>query len=170
MSNLNFLHFDTALKDVSSDDPFNCSLTLANPLRGVRRIYLKSCEIPIGYFNIRESYNFSFNMKIPVSAYKTQTVTVYINNINDFVATPLHIVLYGGGGLIATPTDGPNTTPTTTTIQQPIVSPLTGGKNYNWSPEAVNNYLINGIVPVNGGSYNKMELYFQLKLFLEIIL
>jgi len=162
MSNLNFLHFDTALKDVSSDDPFNCSLTLANPLRGVKRIYLKSCEIPIGFFNIRETYSFAFSMKIPVSAYKTQTVTVNNNN-NGSGTTPTNSGIYGGGGLIATPTDGPNTTPTTTTIQEPIVSPLTGGKNYNWSPEAVNNYLINGLVPVNGVSNNGDGTLFSIK-------
>ena len=71
MSNLNFLHFDTALKDTSTDDPFNCTLTLANPMRHVKKIYLKSCEIPIGFFNIRESYTFSFRIKFPIIAYKT---------------------------------------------------------------------------------------------------
>jgi len=73
MSNLNFLHFDTAFKDSPTDDPFNCCLTLANPLRKVKKIYLKSCEIPIGFFNIRETYNFSFRMRFPASAYQSGT-------------------------------------------------------------------------------------------------
>jgi hypothetical protein len=158
MSNLNFLHFDTALKDISTDDPFNCTLTLANPMRHVKKIYLKSCEIPIGFFNIRESYTFSFRIKFPVIAYKLQTVVVNNNNGNG--ATPTNSGIYGGGGLIATPVDPDPTN--TTTITQPIVSPLTGGKNYNWSPEAVSNYVLNGIVPVSGSNNGSDGVLFQI--------
>ena len=63
MSNLNFLHFDTALKDTSTDDPFNCTLTLANPMRHVKKIYLKSCEIPIGFsiFGNRTLFHLELN-------------------------------------------------------------------------------------------------------------
>jgi hypothetical protein len=153
MSNLNFLHFDTALKDISTDDPFNCTLTLANPMRHVKKIYLKSCEIPIGFFNIRESYTFSFRIKFPVIAYKTQTVTV--SNTNS--TNPTNSGIYGGGGIILTPVDGPPTT-----ITQPIVSPISGGKNYNWSPEAVSNYVLNGIVPVSGSNNGSDGVLFQI--------
>ena len=155
MSNLNFLHFDTALKDTSTDDPFNCTLTLANPMRHVKKIYLKSCEIPIGFFNIRESYTFSFRIKFPIIAYKTQTVTVSNNTNND--TTPENSGnIYGG--IAATPED-----PTyTTNITRPIVSPVTGGKNYNWSPEAASNYVLNGIVPVSGSNNGSDGVLFQI--------
>ena len=52
-STIQFYHFDTAQKDDPTKDSFSCELTLSNPLRNVKKIYLKSCEIPVGYFNIR---------------------------------------------------------------------------------------------------------------------
>jgi hypothetical protein len=48
------------------------------------------------------------------------------------------------------------------TVQQPIVSPISGGKNYNWSPEAVSNYLLNGIVPVSGSNNGSDGVLFQI--------
>jgi hypothetical protein len=62
MPKLSFLHFDTRLKDNQNDDPFQCSLTLASPIRDVKKIYLKSCEIPVGFFNIRERSDFTFTL------------------------------------------------------------------------------------------------------------
>lgn len=59
---LSFLHFDTAFRTDIRDDPFNCTLILANPLRKLKKIYLKSCEIPLGFFNFRDSSEFSFTV------------------------------------------------------------------------------------------------------------
>jgi hypothetical protein len=137
MPNLTFLHFDTAWRSNQSDDPFNCILTLASPIRGIKKIYLKSCEIPIGFFNIRFPYVFSFYMQFPINAYKTQTVA----------QTPSNSGIYGG--VIATPVDG--------NIQIPIIPPSTGSRNYNWTPSQVNNYLLNGTVPVNGSNNNSNQ-------------
>jgi hypothetical protein len=63
MPNLSFLHFDTALRTDQNDDPFNCTLTLANPLRNIKKIYLKSCEIPLGFFNFRSANEFFFTVR-----------------------------------------------------------------------------------------------------------
>jgi hypothetical protein len=60
---LQFLHFDTSLRTDPTDDPFNCTLTLANPLRNIKKIYLKSCEIPLGFFNFRSANDLFFTMR-----------------------------------------------------------------------------------------------------------
>ena len=46
MPEISFVHFDTSLRDDLTDDPFHCSLILSNPIRNIKKIYLKSCEIP----------------------------------------------------------------------------------------------------------------------------
>jgi hypothetical protein len=61
---LTFLHFDTTYRTNPKDDPFNCSLQLSNPLRNIKKIYLKSCEIPLGFFNVRTVNEFSFTVDI----------------------------------------------------------------------------------------------------------
>ena len=60
--NISFVHFDTSLRDDLTDDPFHSSLVLSNPIRNIKKIYLKSCEIPLGFFNIRVASDFVFTM------------------------------------------------------------------------------------------------------------
>ena len=60
MSSIQFYHFDTAQRDDMTTDSFSCELTLTNPLRKVKKIYLKSAEIPIGVFNIRGTQYFEY--------------------------------------------------------------------------------------------------------------
>jgi hypothetical protein len=60
-STIQFYHFDTTQKDDVTTDSFSCELTLSNPLRKVKKIYLKSAEIPIGVFNIRENQYFEYS-------------------------------------------------------------------------------------------------------------
>jgi hypothetical protein len=57
---ITFLHFDSAQRANRNDDPFKSSFTLANSIRNVKNIYLKSAEIPCGFFNIRSPQIFSF--------------------------------------------------------------------------------------------------------------
>ena len=78
---LSFLHFDTAFRTDQRDDPFNCTLILANPLRKLKKIYLKSCEIPLGFFNFRDSSEFSFT----VSAFDRWTPIFYKDNHDNLV-------------------------------------------------------------------------------------
>ncbi len=59
-STIQFYHFDTAQRDDMSTDSFSCELRLTNPLRKVKKIYLKSAEIPIGVFNIRTTQYFEY--------------------------------------------------------------------------------------------------------------
>ena len=54
---LTFLHFDTAER-MSGTSAFNCNFQLTNPLKRISKIYLKSAEIPIGWYNINEPQKF----------------------------------------------------------------------------------------------------------------
>jgi len=82
-STIQFYHFDTAQKDNLADDPFQCQYTLSNPLRKVKKIYLKSCEIPVGYFNIRTYQYFDFTM-----AYNPETYSFDPNTLCTFRYRP----------------------------------------------------------------------------------
>jgi hypothetical protein len=57
---INYLHFDTSQREDLSTDPFSWELKISNPLRNVKKIYLKSVEIPVGVFNIRENQYFEY--------------------------------------------------------------------------------------------------------------
>jgi hypothetical protein len=93
MSKLQFLHFDTSLRTDIKDDPFQCTLTLASPLRNIKKIYLKSCEIPLGFFNVRQRYTFSFYMTFPLSAYTLKQVPN-----PEYTGTNIPGGIYGGSG------------------------------------------------------------------------
>ena len=57
---ISFIHFDSAQRNNKDQDPFKSSFKLANSIRNVKKIYLKSAEIPCGFFNIRTPQIFSF--------------------------------------------------------------------------------------------------------------
>jgi len=82
-STIQFYHFDTQQRDNLADDPFQCQFTLSNPLRKVKKIYLKSCEIPVGYFNIRTYQYFEFT-----TAYFAQYDTFDANTLATFRYRP----------------------------------------------------------------------------------
>jgi len=58
--NINYLHFDTAQREDLTTDSFSCELKLSNPLQKVKKIYLKSVEMPVGFFNIRQTQYFEY--------------------------------------------------------------------------------------------------------------
>ncbi len=57
---MNYLHFDTSLREDLTTDPFSCEMKIASPLRNVKKIYLKSLEMPVGFFNIRTTQYFEY--------------------------------------------------------------------------------------------------------------
>jgi len=71
---LTFLHFDTAQRNNINSDPFNASFNLSNSIRNIKKIYLKSCEIPCGYYNIRTPQIFSFILNPPSSSTLTGSI------------------------------------------------------------------------------------------------
>jgi hypothetical protein len=71
---LQFLHFDSSQRSNINSDPFNASFTLSNSIRNIKKIYLKSCEIPCGYYNIRTPQIFSFILNPPSSSTLTGSI------------------------------------------------------------------------------------------------
>lgn len=51
------LHLDTISAIKSNSNPFDCTFMLGSWYKNVRSITLKSCEIPIGFYNVRRPYN-----------------------------------------------------------------------------------------------------------------
>jgi len=89
---LQFLHFDTRLRTDPKDDPFNCTLMLASPLRNIKKIYLKSCEIPLGFFNFRSANEFKFT----AFKYDSEDVIRFKHaTVGDTVFMPIdnHVIL-----------------------------------------------------------------------------
>ena len=54
---LDFLHFDSIYGTTNppNNEPYDTTFTLSNPIKNIKRIYLKSIELPIGFYNIRAS-------------------------------------------------------------------------------------------------------------------
>ena len=74
---VDYLHFDT-YDATTLTSPFNCSFQLANPLKKVNKIYLKSAEIPVGWFNIRTEQTFQLLL-----CNNATTVDTLLNNKNN---------------------------------------------------------------------------------------
>jgi hypothetical protein len=86
---MNYLHFDTSLREDLTTDSFSCEMKIANPLRNVKKIYLKSLEMPVGFFNIRQTQYFEFALSyvnftqinsktLRVFAYKPTYENIYL--------------------------------------------------------------------------------------------
>ena len=56
-STLSFLHFDTADATIKRS-PFNCNFQLATPIKHLYKVFFKSVELPVGWYNIREDQEF----------------------------------------------------------------------------------------------------------------
>lgn len=65
---MSILHFDTIASNYIQSDPFKTRFTLSNAISRVRSIQLKSIELPIGFFNVRNSGTLN-------------VVTISINNV-----------------------------------------------------------------------------------------
>ena len=97
MHNFQFLNFDTNL--ISASTPFNCQFLLADPLRRIKRIYLKSVELPINFYNVRNNFN-SFTIMMYKSstptAFKSFTITIPNGNYKSIadIFNPLNGQMY----------------------------------------------------------------------------
>ena len=52
-----YLNFDSINSIDTSNDSFDSTFTLNQKYTKIKKIYLKNCEIPIGFSNIRSSNN-----------------------------------------------------------------------------------------------------------------
>ena len=110
MHHLTFLNFDTNL--IQTSNPFNSQFILSDPLRKIRKIYLKSVELPINFYNVRNNFN-SFNLTLykvssPI-AFKSFTITVDNNNYKTLadLFNVLNGQMYGITMPGFTPSDNP---------------------------------------------------------------
>ena len=96
MSKVWFVHADTSsttsntvIKNAGIDS-FNCSVILGQTHRRIRRVALKSVEMPIGFYNIRAPYN---NLTINIAGTPTTytfspgnySTTTFLNTLNNTV-------------------------------------------------------------------------------------
>jgi hypothetical protein len=85
MYHLQFLNFDSNLTTTSN--PLDSSFILSDPLRRIKRIYLKSVELPINFNNIRTNFNtVEITVKgISTTSYNLTIPSAYYTNISDIL-------------------------------------------------------------------------------------
>ena len=85
MYHLQFLNFDSNLTTTSN--PLDSSFILSDPLRRIKRIYLKSVELPINFNNIRTNFNtVEITVKgVSTTSYNLTIPSAYYTNINDIL-------------------------------------------------------------------------------------
>jgi hypothetical protein len=79
-----YFNWDSLNRTIASDDPFQCSVKLQRPLTKIKRIGLKSAEIPINFYNIWSPYNI-FQITISTGTTLAITPTEGIYTIASFV-------------------------------------------------------------------------------------
>jgi hypothetical protein len=96
MSKVWFVHADTSSTTAntviknSGIDSFDCAVILGQTHRKVRRVALKSVEMPVGFYNIRAPYN---NLTINIAGTPTSytfspgnySATTFLNTLNNTV-------------------------------------------------------------------------------------
>jgi len=83
---MEFINLDTHYS--TTTDSFNANFNLSNPLRKVEKIYLKSVELPIGFTNVRTSFN-SFVVSFSNASgnsYTNTTITLSNKNYTDIAS------------------------------------------------------------------------------------
>lgn len=94
MHHLTFLNFDTNL--IQTTNPFNCQFQLSDPLKHLKRIYLKSVELPINFYNVRNNFNsFSLTLYKVSSPTSFKSFTITVDNGNYKTLGDLFNVLNG---------------------------------------------------------------------------
>jgi hypothetical protein len=77
-----FLHMDTSSPNVQKvlGNPFNCVIPFTLQQRNVTRIVLKSCEMPVAFYNVKPGLNTFLGFDIPVGNYTTTTLLAAVNS------------------------------------------------------------------------------------------
>jgi hypothetical protein len=96
MSKVWFVHVDTSSTTANTvikqngTDSFNCTVLLGQEHRRIRRVALKSVEMPIGFYNIRAPYNvLTINIAGTPTSYTfspgNYNSTTFLNTLNNTV-------------------------------------------------------------------------------------
>jgi len=75
-----FFNWDSIDRTVSTQDPFACSVKLQRPLTNVKKISLKSLELPISFYSLRSPYNTFHIRKTTPTPTSTSTITLSEGN------------------------------------------------------------------------------------------
>ena len=97
MSKVYFIHVDTSstlsntvIKNNVGTESFDCSVIFGQTHRKVRRVALKSVEMPLGFYNIRAPYNIlTINVAGTLNSYTfspgNYSTTTFLNTLNNTI-------------------------------------------------------------------------------------
>lgn len=101
-----FLHFDSAASTYITDatnttgnssNPYKALFPMNQSFRNIKRVYLKSCELPIGFSNIRKGSTDTLAFKLNGTIY-TVTLTEKYYQTMDSLLTDINTACSGGFG------------------------------------------------------------------------
>ena len=101
-----FLHFDSAAATYITDatnttgnssNPYKALFPMNQSFRRIKRVYLKSCELPIGFSNIRTGSTNTLNFKINGTTYTVTLTEKYYQTIDSLI-TDINTACAGGFG------------------------------------------------------------------------
>ena len=105
MSKVWFVHVDTSSTTANTVikqygiDSFNCTVLLGKEHRRIRRVALKSVEMPIGFYNIRAPYNvLTINVAGTPTSYTfspgNYNSTTFLNTLNNTVTPAIASIFF----------------------------------------------------------------------------
>jgi hypothetical protein len=101
-----FLHFDSASATYITDNsnttgnfsnPYNALFPMNQSFRKIKRVYLKSCELPIGFSNIRTGSTDTLSLKINGTIYGATLSEKYYQTMAALI-TDMNTACSGGFG------------------------------------------------------------------------
>ena len=101
-----FLHFDSAAATYITDaqnttgnssNPYEAFFPMNQSFRKLKRVYLKSCELPVGFSNCRKGSTDTSNFKLNGTTY-TVTLTEKYYQTMDSLVTDINTACSGGFG------------------------------------------------------------------------
>ena len=118
---IDYIHFDSINSIDTNNDSFDTTFTLIQKYKNIHKIYLKNCEIPIGFSNIRSSNNSNslgfilngimYNVTITQGVYST--ISSLITALNASILTAISgsgftfvLSVSSGNNIIITSTGG----------------------------------------------------------------
>ena len=118
---IDYLHFDSINSIDTNNDSFDTTFNFLNKYKNIHKIYLKNCEIPIGFSNIRSSNNSNvlsfilngiiYNATITQGVYST--ISSLITALNASILTAISatgftfvLSVSSGNNIIITSTGG----------------------------------------------------------------
>lgn len=161
-STLSFIHFDTTDATMKKSS-FDCTFQLATPIKHLYKVYLKSVELPVGWFNVREDQLFQivYTNSLGLFLGSNALVQAQFNNVN---ITTIANTAYGPFYVIPVQFIVPASTYSLesliTFINNNIISFINDCKNINPNFTKLEGLYAMG-VPISGDYYSNAQITFQ---------